>query len=424
MKEIANNLLLIYLLVVIVLIIRYIPRLRGWFGSLKKQKRVHNEKNNNIAIIIPARDEITVVPAMIESLKNQTYKNFTPYFIVKNANDPAIELIKEAGYEVYICTTQKCKGDALDFAFKDLLSIDKDRFDNYLLVDADCLLGKDCLLEMNNACASGRDVIQGKKLVKNYLSKNPKDNNWVTKCNGIIWTLIDGMGNRYKSDKNITGMTIGTGIMFSKRVITELNGWPYRKTLTEDIEFMYDATLRGYETYYYSYAHIYLEESTSLKTTNIRRTRWMTGVVDSTRLYNDRLKSEMLTKKQKQNKYFTTGLNTVYLLMGLSAAFFILSLIASAITYLFGISDYILGLRNALVSFGVIYTSFFVMTVFAVIIDHKYMRIPWYEKILLCFIHPFFYIGYIKIVFKAFLHLNTSEWKVIERVEGFERHND
>lgn len=421
MNNIVNDILVVYLVIIVFLIIIYLPRFRAWFGSMKKQKRIYNDKNNNIALLIPARDEIVVVPAMIESLKSQTYKNFTPYFIVKSKNDPSIKLIEEAGYVAFVCRTQKCKGDALDFALQEILKEDKDKFDNYLIIDADCLLDKDCLLEMNNACASGKDVIQSKRLVKNFLSKNPKDNNWVTKCNGIIWTLIDGMGNRYKSDHNITAMTIGTGIMLSKRVVNELGGWPYRKTLTEDIEFMYDATLRGYETFFYSYAHLYLEESPSYRATNTRRTRWMTGVVDSKRLYNDRLQNEMITKKQKQNKYFTTGLNTVYWLIGISALFCIVSLISTVIAYFVSPGIYLSTLRNAIVSFGVIYFSFFIMTVFAVIIDHKYIKIPWYEKIMLCFIHPFFYMGYIKIVFKAFFNLNTSKWEVIERVEGFEK---
>jgi len=421
MTEIANYMLVIYLGIVLILLILYFPRFKAWFGSLKKQERIYNDKNNNIALLIPARDELLVVPAMIESLKNQSYSNFTPFFIVKKADDPAIKLIEEAGYVAFVCRTQKCKGDALDFALQEILKEDKNLFDNYLIVDADCILEKDCLLELNNACASGKDVIQSKRLVKNYLSKNPKDNNWVTKCNGIIWTLIDGMGNRYKSDHNITAMTIGTGIMLSSKVVNELGGWPYRQTLTEDIEFMYDATLRGYETFFYSYSKLYLEESPSYHATNTRRTRWMTGVVDSKRIYNKRLKKEMISKKQKQNRYFTTGLDSVYWLIGLSALFCLLNLLSSIVAYFTNQPVFILTIRNSIVSFGVIYFSFFLMTVFAVIIDHKYIKIPWYEKILLCFIHPLFYMGYIKIVFKAFLNLNTSKWEVIERVEGFEK---
>ena len=159
--------------------------------------------------------------------------------------------------------------------------------------------------------------------------KNKNANSLWSSCNGLIWTIIDDLGNKYKSAKGITNMLIGTGIMIRMDVIKELNGWPYNKTLTEDIEFMNDAAIKGYSTFYYEHAIIYLEESTSLKVTNKRRTRWMDGVINSKRIYNDRLK-----EASDKNRYFVTALSPCFLFIGACLLYFVLNMIMPFLLYL------------------------------------------------------------------------------------------
>ena len=57
------------------------------------------------------------------------------------------------------------------------------------------------------------------------------------------------MGNRYKSDHGYTTMTITTGILITRDLIEEWNGWPYLKTLTEDMELQRDCGLKDYRTF-------------------------------------------------------------------------------------------------------------------------------------------------------------------------------
>ncbi|HEY8389951.1 MAG TPA: hypothetical protein VIL26_03265, partial [Clostridia bacterium] len=90
--------LYLFLAICAILLIFYIPRLKGWFASFKKQKRLFNEKKNNIAVIIPARNESKVIGDLLDCLNRQTYpkEHFGVHVIVKESNDPTIEIAKKS----------------------------------------------------------------------------------------------------------------------------------------------------------------------------------------------------------------------------------------------------------------------------------------------------------------------------------------
>lgn len=160
-----------------------------------------------------------------------------------------------------------------------------------------------------------------------------------------------------------------------------------------------------------------MEEADTLDMTNKRRTRWMTGVCDSKKIYNTRLSDECITLKEKINRYYCKALWIIYWMIGLAVVFFLINSLLS-IFFLCIMSELIVySLFNALIAFSVVYFSFFFMTLTAMIIDHKYIKLPFYNKVILLLIHPFFYMGYIKIVFKALFFKNNDGWERIERVE-------
>lgn len=400
-------------------LIYYAPRLRAWFYAFKKQKPLINQKQNKFAVIIPARNESKVIGCLFDSINSQTYDKsmFDCHILVKNDNDDTIELSKQVNGYTHIIKEKVCKGHDINVALQKILKECPNKYDAYIIVDADCCLDKKFLEEMNNAMASGRQIIQAKKLVKNKLYKKKGVNNWVTNSNGLIWTMIDELGNHYKSDKNIINMTIGTGILLRADVIKELNGWPYDKTLTEDIELMYDSVAKKFSTFYYRPAKIYVEESTSLIETNKRRTRWLTGVVDSKRLYNKALKKLPKTKENRKNIYFANALIPVYWLIGTNALACLYFMVMALIFVIFGSSLYISSFIYGIICFAVIYLSFFALTAFCLLVDRKTNKMKLGEKIITLFVHPLFYMGYIQIIGKALLNQQEKEWKVIERMD-------
>lgn len=419
MIEMALNIsLYVFVGICLVLLIFYFPRLKCWFASFKKQKVLINTKQNNIAILVPARNESKVIGDLLNSIKKQTYakEHFGVHVVIKESNDTTIDLVKQVDGVIHIANKQTCKGDALDLCLKEILAATPDKYDAFVIVDADCMLDEKFLEEMNNGLASGKQIVQAKKIVKNYHIKNKKANSMASRCNGLIWTIIDDMGNRYKADHNITQMTIGTGLMLRSDVVKMLGGWPYRQTLTEDIELMYDCMVKKISTFYYSYAIMYMEESTSLRVTNKRRTRWLTGVVDSKRLYNKQVKKAAITKEDKRNKYYVLALWPVYYYIGACTVFAALQFISAVVLFVFGNSLWLTSILYSLIGFGIIYVSFWLLTLCCIIVERKNMPISIFGKILLLFIHPFFYMGYIPIIAKALIFKKNRGWEVIDRI--------
>ncbi len=405
--------------ITIIFLILYFPRLIGWFGWIFPQKKLSYEKKHRFALIVPARDEGRAVLPLFQSIKEQSYgreckkeatdRLFDTYVIVKNPYDEVIDYAKEIDARVYVDEEQKSKGDCLDYCIRHILMSGR-KYDGYMIVDADCRLDADFMKNMNDALESGAQVITARKLVGNYKINECSHNvrsmtacNHITCQNGLIWSIIDELGNRFKSAMGFTTMPITTGILIRGDLVEEWGGWNYRQTLTEDMELLRDCACKGIKTFHYSYAKLYLEEAPSHADTNKRRIRWMTGMVEADRLYYRELFKRHGLWAFADN-YYILSLWIVYAYIGtLSAAVFF-----NIIT---------LNFWQAAAAFLLIYTAFFVLSVMAVLADWKNIGLSLAGKLGLMLMHPFFYMEYIFIVARAVLGLKPKSWEKIGRVQ-------
>ena len=405
--------------ITIIFLILYFPRLIGWFGWIFPQKKLSCDRKHRFALIVPARDEGRAVLPLFQSIKEQSYgrectkeageRLFDTYVIVKNPHDEVIEYAKEIDAKVYVDEEQKSKGDCLDYCIRHILMSGR-KYDGYMIVDADCRLDADFMKNMNDALESGAQVITARKLVGNYKINECSHNvrsmtacNHITCQNGLIWSIIDELGNRFKSAMGFTTMPITTGILIRGDLVEEWGGWNYRQTLTEDMELLRDCACKGIRTFHYSYAKLYLEEAPSHADTNKRRTRWMTGMVEADRLY-----CRELFKRHGMwafaDNYYILSLWIVYAYIGtLSAAVFF-----NIIT---------LNFWQAAAAFLLIYIAFFALSVMAVLADWKNIGLSLAGKLGLMLMHPFFYMEYIFIVARAVLGLKPKSWEKIGRVQ-------
>lgn len=395
------------------------PRLRCWSYAFKKQERLKNEENCKLAVLIPARNESMSVGTLLDCLCDQTYPKdrFDVHVIVKDKNDETVRMASERGFIPHVAADQTCKSDAIDSCLQKILSADAYAYDAYVIIDADCALAPDFLEQMNNALASGADIITSKKVVKNYFYGSRKECPMSACCNGIIWTLLDNMGNKYKSAKGYPCFTVGTGLMLRANVVRDKNGWPYKQTMTEDVELMHDCTLDHRKFFYYEYAVLYMEEAQKLSETNKRRKRWMTGVADGERLYRKRVSKNC----SFEERYYTSALNHIYCFIGTSVVFGVIMAILAVILGIAGESLWSLCAVMALVAVAVIYLSFLVTTAVAMLCDRENIKLPIHRKIALLFVHPLFYMQYIFIVGKALLRPGKRTWDAIERVNFSEK---
>ena len=412
-----NLILIIYCAFILLALILYIPRIFGFIYGFKKSKTFVATSKRKIGIIIPARGESEIIGDLFKSILKQDYDRscFDMFVIVKEEDDPTIALAKEVGASVTIVPNQHCKGDALDGFF---MSQGKDKlagYDAFVIVDADGVLSPNYLSEINNALESGADIIETKKIAKNFLGG--KDcRSLFSNCSALTYPIIDELGNTYRMQKGMPLTLIGQGLVLKRCVIEEIGGWPYR-TMTED------SLLREYKSIYYPNAVLYTEEAKSHRENYIRRVRWVTGHKQCDLKYKKQIK-----QKIKESKKITLG--EVEYFFGLLPYFVFLAGEVIAIIAGIGLSIYYsvvgsgLWLRALkwLVALPpiLLYLVLQGYSVLALMSSNRaFSCLTIRECLAVAFFNPFYLIEYIPIYFSCARKIRKKEiieWKATERV--------
>jgi cellulose synthase/poly-beta-1,6-N-acetylglucosamine synthase-like glycosyltransferase len=403
---------IIFSAVLLIVLVLYFPRIKAWFGFLLPYEHLHNEKHNRLCILVPARNESEVISPLLESLSRQSYKDFEVFVIVKDPHDPTIAMVKAKGFHVHVEDTQTCKSDALDGVLQDIISANPNSFDAYIILDADTMIHDDYLEEMNNAMASGRDVVVSKKIVKNYFLKKGSLS-FQGAANGYIWTTFDEMGNRYKSLHHIALFTVGSGVLISKKIILRNGGFPFKATLTEDCELAGDIIANHDSSYYAPYAPIYMEEAPSLKMTNKRRNRWMSGLTQAQLLY----RYKDFSMGSFADNYYCYSIFISYLYFALLSGFALGNGVAALVHFFLNDPIWLWPFYSSLAALALIYLSFFAMGVVGFFASKNDVKGHWAFRIATLFILPFHYLGYFPIMAKVFAGKGEKHWDEIARVK-------
>ncbi|MDR0812500.1 MAG: glycosyltransferase [Oscillospiraceae bacterium] len=420
MEYAAKLTLEIYLWFCIVALIAYLPRIGYFFVAFKKQKRLVNLKKNKIAVILPARGESSIISHCLDSLSAQTYDPhcFDVHIVIADEADSTMEIA--AAYErtyVTVVSEQTCKGNALDGVLKKILTESPDKYDAFLIVDADSLAAPDLLEEMNNALSSGKQIICGKKLVKNWQSSLRDSRSFVSNCTALTWTQIDELGNRARNALDIPITMIGNGMLVRADIIKENNGWPYCG-LTEDYEMTADAIVQGWSSMYYSYAKVYTEEATDTKTAFKRKMRWVKGYAECQREYHKRIVQKTFSGGIKWRNFdFMYSTYPAYTFFGVSAVATIFGIVTTVFSLLGKAVTLATALRMALVPLAFIYGTLFAFTLAALLADWRNIKIPLHEKLTVLFFNPIYMFGYSRIFITAFLtNFDYYKWEPTVRI--------
>lgn len=415
--------LISFFVLIIISLLLYIPRLKYFSCTFYEVPRLKNNKNSRFAIIIPARNEFGTIQGLMKSLEHQTYdpKAYDVYIVVADKNDPTVQYVKTtySNYNILVDPDQHSKADALDFTFQHILK-GTQKYDAYIIIDADNILDKDYLLEMNNAFANKTDIIAPRKRIKNLFDKNKKSRSLFSNCSGLINALNDDLGNKYRDKNGIVDNICGQGMLVSDRIIQKFGGWKF-ETLAEDFELKAIAILNNYTTLYYPYAIIYGEEPTSLSQTLNRRTRWLTGAMQCFFKYTKRVKKVLHPKGQPINKSafeYTYGIIPVVLI---SAFTFIGALCGIIGAIVFGAMHNPLwywGLIVAGIILGCVYIGLVLFTLLALKASkdsYQYLSRSQYLGVLLY--HPIYLAGYMVAFVNGFFLKNQKKWKPIKRID-------
>lgn len=263
----------------------------SFFGIVKRKDKHTFDPVKKFALIVAAHNEELVVQDIVTSLNRLDYPKelYDIFVIADNCNDKTAEKARAKGAIVYerFDKEKKGKGFALEWMFDKIFKM-KQKYDAVVVFDADNLVSKNFLKEMNTKLCEGYRVVQG------YLdSKNPEDN-WITGCYSIAFWTTNRMFQLGRKNLNLSIQLGGTGCCISTDILKEL-GWG-ATCLTEDLEFTCKLVLNGQKVGWAHDAVVYDEKPLTMKQSFRQRVRWMQGFADVLSRYFFKLLKRAITK--------------------------------------------------------------------------------------------------------------------------------
>ena len=369
-----------------------------------KDKPLKVKKDHRFMAIIPAHNEEAVVVNLIESLKNQNYNKelYDIYVIADNCTDKTAQVAREAGAIVYerFDPDKKTKGYALDWFLQQKIKEDAP-YDAICVFDADNIVDKNFIKNMNKKLCQGEEVVQGYRDIK-----NPSDN-WITSGYALFYWTMHRFYHLARYNVGLSPLLNGTGFMVKFDVLKP-NGWK-TVTLTEDIEFSLQRIIKGKKLGWATDAIVYDEQPTGFRQSWSQRSRWTVGHMQCIKEYTKKLAVAVKENKSMMNLdgffYIIGSIPMFIITIVLLLANFIMYA-GNAITQI----DLIVNILNFLIPTFLfpIATALFVMW-----LDKRPIK-PMIKGIL-CY--PLFMGSWLLINFKCLFKRNT-EWEKINHVRS------
>ncbi|NRT79341.1 glycosyltransferase family 2 protein [Clostridium beijerinckii] len=334
----------------------------GLIGLFRKKENKNYEPKNKFALLIAAHNEEVVIGSLIESMLKLDYPKemYDVFVIADNCTDDTAKISK--GYGVNVCERfakdKRGKGYALEWMFAKLFAMEK-QYDAIAIFDADNLVHKDFLKEINSKMQEGYKVVQG------YIdSKNP-DDSWIAAAYSIAFWTQNRMFQLARANIGFSNQIGGTGFAIETKTLKKL-GWG-ATCLTEDLEFSCKLVLNGEKVGWAHDAIIYDEKPLKLKQSWTQRKRWMQGFTDVASRYFFKLVKKSIMERKFY--IFDCALYVlqpfVTLLLGISA---VLTLIQANTT---GVNIFIINYLFSDVGFKTFAVIQFLITPLILTIDKK-----------------------------------------------------
>ena len=364
-----------------------------------KDKPLKVNKDHRFMAIIPAHNEEAVVGNLVESLKRQNYNKelYDIYVIADNCTDNTAQIAKEAGAIVYerFNNTKKTKGYALDWFLKQKIE-ENAPYDAFFVFDADNIVDKDFILNMNKKLCQGEEIVQGYRDIK-----NPADS-WISAGYALFYWMMNRFYHLARYNLGLSPLINGTGFMVDFNLIKP-TGWD-TITLTEDIEFSLKNIAKGRKLGWATDAIVYDEQPTEFKQSWSQRSRWTVGHLQCMKYYTKDLAEGIIEYRTLMN------FDGFLYLMGIPMM--IVTFLLLAINTIIFLAD---GMSAGMLIFN--YLKYIVATfivpvltaIFVMIIEKKPIKKMW-KGILL---YPVFMGSWIVINIKCLIKPNT-EWEKIE----------
>lgn len=363
------------------------------------------EKPHRFAVLICARNEENVVPELIKSIRAQSYgtDKIRIFVMADNCTDSTARAARNSGARVYVRNDplRKGKGFALEALFSHIAEdFPKSYFDGFFVFDADNILDRNYIEEMNRTFCDGYDIITGYRNSKNF------GENWIS-AGYSLWFLRE---SRFLNEARfLLGSSCavsGTGFFMSRRIIEKNGGWPFH-LLTEDIEFTVSSVLSGERIGFCKRAVLFDEQPVSFSQSVTQRLRWAKGYIQVFEKHG-----KELLKKAAAGDFACFDMAAVIMPAAVLSALSVLLNTLRVVIAVFSGE----GVAFAAAAFGEsllwIYLTLFFTGFVTLLSEWKNIRAKTFEKIFYLFTFPIFMFTYLPVSAAAIFM--KVEWKPIK----------
>lgn len=381
------------------------------FGLFPAKHFDDAKQNHKFAILIPARNESAVIEQLLMSIQNQNYdKNLIEtYVIVESETDKTCEIAKKyPSTNVFVRKhlENKGKGYALDEVVKDIFANNK-IYDAFIICDADNILDKNFVCEMNKSYDAGYKLCLGYRNSKNW------NGGWIASSSALTFSMINTFHNKSRARFNRNVMVSGTGFYIAYDILKQLGGWNFY-TLTEDYEISLFSTLNNVKSTYNEYAEFYDEQPTSLKASWNQRLRWVKGYGQVNKKYKKKLlKSAVFDKQNRWSKLeYSMSILPVMTLLASTIVYALFTLVLAIVGSILGEEIAWKVWRAFSITVGVVYLFYFCYSLVMLLAERKHTNITFKNALICCLTSVFYWAVYIPIYVVA-LFKKEVEWKPI-----------
>lgn len=362
---------------------------------------------HKIAVVISARNESAVIGQLIESIHAQTYpaELIRIYVCADNCTDDTAEVARAAGATVFERQNRNLVGKATRWTIcsKKSWSSDDDS-DAFIVFDADNLIDREYITEMNKTFGLGFEAITSYRNSKNY------GTNWIS-AGYSLWFLREAKYlNNARLELNTSCAISGTGFLLSRKLVEENGGWKHH-LLTEDVEFSVDSVIQGKKIGYCSTAMLYDEQPITFRQSWRQRMRWAKGFYQVLGKYGLKL---------VKGTFLKLSFGCFDLLMTIFPAIFItlLSVICNVSRFIHSIfvardgHEVLMSVISLLGYIAMVYGFLLVVGLITTLTEWDNIHTTTGKKILYVFTFPLFMLTYIPIAIAAIFR--RVEWAPIE----------
>ena len=326
------------------------------------------KKQHRYAFFIAAHNEESVIANLVQSIKDQDYPaELIDTFVVADAcTDNTAEEARRAGAIVYERNDLARKGKSwvLDYGFDRIMEEYPGKYEAFFVFDADNLLSKSYVTEMNKVFDQGYLVSTSYRNSKNF------DSSWVSSAYAT-WFLREA---KFLNNSRMlcgTGCAIsGSGWMVSARIIQGMHGWDFH-TLTEDIQFSTFCAANGIRIAY-SPAEFYDEQPIDFKSSWTQRMRWTKGFYQVFFSYvGDLFRGVGKKRFGSYDMLMTIAPGNILTLISafVNAAYLVIGSLSHG--FLATQSELSMCVGSLVMTFGSMYVTFFILAVITTVSERK-----------------------------------------------------